>query len=237
MLSKVSATRHGAHHGALEKFAQACEDRYQTTTAERPRRSARVQCRCAKRGRGGARLANFDMSRWRKCGCLRRGDTPTEFSPASARRLPQSGGVCGDGRRKQGVKVRQRWLVAAAGLFVGAVLSPVLGSTATAQAEVCGSVGGVHVDVTGCSDPLYELNDALDYPPPPPRLHHRRPRHHPVRRPRRRLHRCTSPRRRLRRCTSRRRYPTSPSAPTSAAGSAWAAASRWTARRLTGCST
>jgi hypothetical protein len=64
--------------------------------------------------------------------------------------------------------VRQSWLVAAAGLFVGAVLSPVLGSVPAAQAAVCGSVGGVHVDVTGCADPLYELNDALAYPPPPP---------------------------------------------------------------------
>ena len=33
---------------------------------------------------------------------------------------------------------------------------------------VCGSIGGRHVDVSGCSDPLYELNDALAPPPPPP---------------------------------------------------------------------
>ncbi|MGV9801688.1 RNA-binding protein [Mycobacterium sp. NPDC003449] len=37
----------------------------------------------------------------------------------------------------------------------------------TAGANVCGSVGGRHFDVSGCSDPLYELNDALAPPPPP----------------------------------------------------------------------
>lgn len=36
-----------------------------------------------------------------------------------------------------------------------------------ADATVCGSVGGRFVDVTGCSDPFYELNDALGPPPPP----------------------------------------------------------------------
>lgn len=32
---------------------------------------------------------------------------------------------------------------------------------------ICGSVGGRWVDVSGCSDPLYEVNDALAPPPPP----------------------------------------------------------------------
>jgi len=46
-------------------------------------------------------------------------------------------------------------------------------TTPTADATVCGSVGGRHFDVSGCSDPFYELNDALPpppayYPPPPP---------------------------------------------------------------------
>ncbi|NVN52958.1 Extensin protein-like, partial [Mycolicibacterium hippocampi] len=62
--------------------------------------------------------------------------------------------------------MRETWRVVIAGLFVGAVLSPVLGTAPTAHA-VCGSVGGVHFDVTGCSDPLYELNDVLAPPPPP----------------------------------------------------------------------
>jgi hypothetical protein len=34
-------------------------------------------------------------------------------------------------------------------------------------ASVCGSVGGAHVDISGCADPFYELNDALPPPPPP----------------------------------------------------------------------
>jgi len=33
---------------------------------------------------------------------------------------------------------------------------------------VCGSIGGARVDVSGCADPMYELNDALYAPPPPP---------------------------------------------------------------------
>lgn len=100
MLSKVSATRHGAPYGALAEFARTCADRYEAARADGPRRSALVQCRCEKRERGGARLANFGMPPGRKCGYLRRGDTPTAFSPASARRLPQSGDVCGRGRRR-----------------------------------------------------------------------------------------------------------------------------------------
>ncbi|MBS1692774.1 MAG: RNA-binding protein [Actinobacteria bacterium] len=35
------------------------------------------------------------------------------------------------------------------------------------SAAVCGSVGGARVDVSGCADPFYELNDALPPPPPP----------------------------------------------------------------------
>ncbi len=45
----------------------------------------------------------------------------------------------------------------AAGLTV--IEAPVAGA-------VCGSVGGRYFDVSGCADPLNELNDAL--PPPPP---------------------------------------------------------------------
>lgn len=53
----------------------------------------------------------------------------------------------------------------AAALFVGAGLTVV--TAPVAGASVCGSVGGAHVDVTGCADPLSELNDALPPPPPP----------------------------------------------------------------------
>jgi hypothetical protein len=38
----------------------------------------------------------------------------------------------------------------------------------TAQATVCSSVGGAHVDVSGCTDPFYQLNDALAAAPRPP---------------------------------------------------------------------
>ena len=40
--------------------------------------------------------------------------------------------------------------------------------TGQANATVCGSVGGARVDVSGCADPLSELNDALYAPPPAP---------------------------------------------------------------------
>ncbi len=40
--------------------------------------------------------------------------------------------------------------------------------TGQANATVCGSVGGARVDVSGCADPLSELNDALYAPPPRP---------------------------------------------------------------------
>ena len=52
---------------------------------------------------------------------------------------------------------------AAALLFTVGLATPV---APTAGATICGSVGGRHVDVSGCSDPLYELNDALQPPPP-----------------------------------------------------------------------
>ena len=53
----------------------------------------------------------------------------------------------------------------AAMLLLGASLTF---SAAPAAASVCGSVGGAHVDVSGCSDPLSELNDVYPPPPPPP---------------------------------------------------------------------
>lgn len=62
--------------------------------------------------------------------------------------------------------MRTMWMYAAAAIFVGGLLIPA-GSVPVAQASVCGSVGGVHVDVSGCADPFYELNDALAPPPPP----------------------------------------------------------------------
>ncbi|WP_197374562.1 RNA-binding protein [Mycolicibacterium baixiangningiae] len=53
----------------------------------------------------------------------------------------------------------------AVALVFAAGLTPVVPA---AQATLCGSVGGRHVDVTGCADPLSYLNDALPPPPPPP---------------------------------------------------------------------
>ncbi|WP_226863510.1 RNA-binding protein [Mycolicibacterium baixiangningiae] len=52
----------------------------------------------------------------------------------------------------------------AVALVFAAGLTPVVPA---AQATLCGSVGGRHVDVTGCADPLSYLNDALPPPPPP----------------------------------------------------------------------
>lgn len=54
--------------------------------------------------------------------------------------------------------------VAVALMFFGGLT--LVGAPA-ADAVICGSIGGRHVDVTGCSDPFYELNDALAPPPPP----------------------------------------------------------------------
>ena len=61
--------------------------------------------------------------------------------------------------------VRKSWLCAAA-ICSQAVWS--LWVRPTADATLCGSIGGRFVDVTGCSDPLSYLNDALPPPPPPP---------------------------------------------------------------------
>ncbi|WP_407664463.1 RNA-binding protein [Mycolicibacterium grossiae] len=55
-------------------------------------------------------------------------------------------------------------MIAAAALVAGGVT--VL--QAPPAGAVCGSIGGRHVDVSGCSDPLSELNEALAPPPPPP---------------------------------------------------------------------
>lgn len=54
--------------------------------------------------------------------------------------------------------------VTAAALMFVSGLTVVQAPTAEA---VCGSVGGRHFDVSGCSDPLYELNNVLVPPPPP----------------------------------------------------------------------
>lgn len=61
--------------------------------------------------------------------------------------------------------MRKIVLCAAAAMMVGG-----LGhlTVPTAEATLCGSVGGRHVDVSGCADPLSYLNDALTPPPPPP---------------------------------------------------------------------
>uniref|UniRef100_UPI000BFF1508 RNA-binding protein n=1 Tax=Mycobacterium neglectum TaxID=242737 RepID=UPI000BFF1508 len=61
--------------------------------------------------------------------------------------------------------MRKIWLCAAAVLFAGGLVNV---GTPTADATLCGSIGGRFVDVTGCSDPLSYLNDALPPPPPPP---------------------------------------------------------------------
>lgn len=61
--------------------------------------------------------------------------------------------------------MRKIWLCAAAVLFAGGLVNV---GTPSADATLCGSIGGRFVDVTGCSDPLSYLNDPLPPPPPPP---------------------------------------------------------------------
>jgi hypothetical protein len=62
------------------------------------------------------------------------------------------------------MNIWSRMVMCAAGLAIAAPIVPV----PSAQATICGSVGGRHVDVSGCADPLSELNDVLPPPPPPP---------------------------------------------------------------------
>lgn len=61
-----------------------------------------------------------------------------------------------------------RAAMAAAALLLGAGLA--VSAAPVSHATVCGSVGGARVDVGGCADPFYELNDALAPPPPPPNV-------------------------------------------------------------------
>ena len=100
-------------------------------------------------------------------------------------------------------------VVAVAVLFAGG-----LGiATAPVSGAICGSLGGRHVDVSGCADPLYEMNyvDAPppptaappgDVPPPPPLAARLRARH----RLRRRVRAPTAPSAE-RRCVCQRRAP------------------------------
>jgi len=66
---------------------------------------------------------------------------------------------------QQGAQVKRAWMCAAAALFIAGLANV---EVPTAEATVCGSVGGRIVDVTGCADPLSYLNDVLAPPPPPP---------------------------------------------------------------------
>ena len=61
--------------------------------------------------------------------------------------------------------MRKIWLFAATVLFAGGLVTV---GTPSADATLCGSVGGRFVDVTGCSDPLSYLHEAVLAPPPPP---------------------------------------------------------------------
>jgi hypothetical protein len=51
-----------------------------------------------------------------------------------------------------------KWILVGVLLVSGAVLSP----TPTAQADVCGDVGGRHVSVGGCADPGARVAVAAD---------------------------------------------------------------------------
>ncbi len=57
-----------------------------------------------------------------------------------------------------------RLALGAAAMVLGGGIAVV---TAPVSGAVCGSIGGPRVDVSGCADPLYEMN-YLPPPPPPP---------------------------------------------------------------------
>ncbi|PEG33496.1 RNA-binding protein, partial [Mycolicibacterium agri] len=61
-------------------------------------------------------------------------------------------------------RVRHLAGFAAVAVFLGGLSVPTIPS---AEATLCGSIGGRHVDVTGCADPLSYLQNV---PPPPPPL-------------------------------------------------------------------
>lgn len=63
------------------------------------------------------------------------------------------------------LKFWSRTAACAAGLCCATLMIP---AAPAAQASVCRSIGGARVDVGGCADPFYELNDALAAPPPAP---------------------------------------------------------------------
>lgn len=58
-----------------------------------------------------------------------------------------------------------RAALCAAALLVGSGVAVV---TAPVSGAICGSIGGPRVDVSGCADPLYEMNYLPPPPPPPP---------------------------------------------------------------------
>jgi hypothetical protein len=66
------------------------------------------------------------------------------------------------------VKICSHATICAAVLLMGVGLA--VQDAPAATATVCGSVGGARIDVSGCADPLYQLNDVLAPPPgaPPP---------------------------------------------------------------------
>jgi hypothetical protein len=64
------------------------------------------------------------------------------------------------------LKIWSHTAVCAAVLLMGVGLA--VQDAPAAKATVCGSVGGARIDVSGCADPLYQLNDVLAPPPPPP---------------------------------------------------------------------
>ncbi|OBK75810.1 RNA-binding protein [Mycobacterium sp. 1164985.4] len=60
--------------------------------------------------------------------------------------------------------MRKVVLCAAAALFAGGLVTV---PPPSAEATLCGSVGGRFVDVTGCADPLSYLNELPPLPPAP----------------------------------------------------------------------